>query len=641
MAIGKGRRCRVRRARSVAAWSFVLVTLCAVGAAGAQSAPGAEAPDTTAVPPLVAVVVDTLPQSWSQLRADDNVSSGLAPAELSRDELERAGARTPFQVLALVPGFHTMEVASIIDVGAVAADGSYGGVDLTVDHLPVRLARMEGKDLSAMLLDRLSPHAGYASLASMGRLSLAAARPSQQTGGRPVRFDTRELAPEEGPSRSRVAVHTAGYGFTGGGLTLFDQREWFSYRVGVMNGTAGRSGAIDHVSTRLAAIDLDWKVAGWRFSGRSRNAEHDRFWKFGQALKLDAQATTLIATRGDSLYPAWRLHVGFADDRLNGDAHNAEFKRRGWDGGVRFTPAWQPVWAAVAVSRDQVILRGVTQRFEPVVERANGRVGGMLGAGPLRLRLEGRARVSDRHAPKLAGEARLQVSLDEHWQLFAAAERRYGRPTLDQEVLAIGNTPADPERHDVFEVGVQASAPATLTVSLARRHLADVPFIDVTSDADPWPTFRFRGRQAAHWHSHAAVLSPPLGRFAVRLGGSIDHYALDDDPRWAPAFVPELNARGTASAELVFFGGDLVLRPRVDAVVVGERYDFAGGRLGEYLRLDMNLVAIMLGGADLELGARNLTSEFYPLAVIDPQTGLPYTDTGRNLTAGIRWRFLD
>jgi hypothetical protein len=83
------------------------------------------------------------------------------------------------------------------------------------------------------------------------------------------------------------------------------------------------------------------------------------------------------------------------------------------------------------------------------------------------------------------------------------------------------------------------------------------------------------------------------------------------------------------------------LRPRVDALFVGEYHDFAGRHLDGHARVDGVLIAVMGGDMDLELRIRNLTDRRFPLAVIDPESGDLYVDSGRMSLFVIRWRFSD
>jgi hypothetical protein len=155
----------------------------------------------------------------------------------------------------------------------------------------------------------------------------------------------------------------------------------------------------------------------------------------------------------------------------------------------------------------------------------------------------------------------------------------------------------------------------------------------------PWPEFQFTGLRSRHWEVRGA-LSVEGGPAGLAAGVSGSRLFAIDDPSGRAPFVPEGIARAFATFRLSLFGGDFVLRPRLDALLVGELEDFAGRRLGGHTRVDGVLVAVVATDMDLEFRIRNLTDRRYPLAVVDPESGGGhYLDSGRMSLFVLRWRF--
>jgi hypothetical protein len=221
------------------------------------------------------------------------------------------------------------------------------------------------------------------------------------------------------------------------------------------------------------------------------------------------------------------------------------------------------------------------------------------------------------------------------------AERGHRAPTLDQEVLARGGAVAEPERLDVVGARLEHAGRWTAALAVARRHLDHVPEIVAEDATQPWPLYDFRGGTSAHWGLEAGLLSPAAPLWKLRVGIHGNLLVVDGARQAAPAFVPRSEARGFLIAEAALLEGDLVLRPRVDAVAIGERFDFADRRLAGFLRVDATLVATVVGPVDLELAMRNLTDRRAPLPVVEPASGALYLDSGRMTLVGIRWNLLD
>ena len=374
--------------------------------AGADSVAGLPeaGADSVAVFPEAGVAVAALPDTAAAVVVlPDTALSGppvlgqpLAETRVDRDETERTGAHTPFQLVGLLPAHRAVEVCGTTAVGALATRGSFGAAQLEVDGWTVRLPRLEGRDLAALSLDRLGPHAGLSSYASLGSLR-ASSRPRRCAPHRQaIALRTVEPASQSG-ARSRVAVYTGDFDFTGGGVTLFDRRGRLDYQLGVMNGSAGRSGALESMSTRLAMIDLGWLAGHGRWSLGTRNGERNLTWKSTAGWRqFDQTARLGYAHRDSTGGPEWSLHLTGLDDRLSGSEFPAvEFRRRGLklDGTLVAQRSRQPLWARVRLGRDWFSLRSVSETLAPRVERGTlelgttpglGQAGTLSGSGSLR-----------------------------------------------------------------------------------------------------------------------------------------------------------------------------------------------------------------------------------------------------------------
>jgi hypothetical protein len=225
--------------------------------------------------------------------------------------------------------------------------------------------------------------------------------------------------------------------------------------------------------------------------------------------------------------------------------------------------------------------------------------------------------------------------------LELTASRHHHAPTLDQEVQALGQPVAEPERRDELGLCFEHAGRWVLSAGAWRRHLGYVPTITDLTYEGPWPRFTFDTLETAHWEVAGGLLTPPVTRIRLRLGAWGSLLEIADDPRLSPAWVPRYTALAYAVAALDFFGGNLKLRPRLDVQLVGPHNDFAGFELDAYARLDGTLVAVMSQALDLELALRNMTGNRYPLPVVEPTTGGLYLDSGQNLILGLRWKLLD
>ncbi len=592
---------------------------------------------------------------WMRLRAlGDTLVVG-------RHEIDRAGAHQATDLLSRLPGVHAAEPTFSTPIGALAVAGSFAWPELRADDWTLRTPRMEGRDLSRLLLDRLGPGLGFVPFAGPGELR------SIDAPGRGAESPSVRLAPAEpagdSSAASRVAVETGGYGLAAAGVTFADRQGRFSWGFGADNARNGRTGSIEHAAMRLAMLDAAWAADFARIALSLRNAESPVQWKDGREISHFDQGAALTMIAGDTLGPAWGLRVTGRDDRLSGDEFpGVEFKRKGLlveaNGWAR--PRW-PLWWRASGEEDWFSVRHPGGVYSPRVSRAVGEAGARLGRGGLevargglgeigeRLALDvaGSLRVSDRHAPSAGGHAELLVALPEDFLVGIGGGRVQLAPTYDQEVLVPGNPEAIPERHDSY--GVRATREGRLTFGLEgmRREITHQPFVSEDVSGEPWPQFSFVERRTRHWEVRAAFSARggPLGLEAGVWGSRL--FADDDFGDAAlfrngvAPFVPEALGRAFASLRWSWFGGDLVVHPRIEFLAVGERGDFAGARLPGYGRLDLSVVGIVAGDADLELWTRNLLDQRYDLAVIEPTSGDPYVDSGRAAAFVFRWRFLN
>jgi hypothetical protein len=202
-------------------------------------------------------------------------------------------------------------------------------------------------------------------------------------------------------------------------------------------------------------------------------------------------------------------------------------------------------------------------------------------------------------------------------------------------VLVRGSPVAEPERHDAATVRLDRQGPLGVGILVARRNLAHLPVVVGDSASAPTPEFEFATQENKHWEIRG-VLSTPPGPYGFTLGAWASRFAMVAGE--LPAFVPEGVGRAYVALRFGFLDGDLVLRPRIDGVWVGESRDFDGGGVGHHGQLDATLVAIVGRQMDLEVRMRNALNHHYRLPVIDQATDELYLDSGRVTTVGIRWR---
>lgn len=568
---------------------------------------------------------------WTRLTAVDDTLI------VSREELERTGAHQPVEFISLTPGVHALEGSATVPIGALAVGGSFASVDLAADGWQVRLPRLEGLDLSRLSLDRVGPGLTTIPLTSPGALRVTE-RPAAGPSGLAI-----GLAPAETVSDSalsRIAAVRGGFGWSGGGLLFADRRGRFSYGFGADNVSAERSGAVEDVSTRVAMIDFGVGTSWGRLAASARGSEASVLWKSGQRFKQDDQGVRIAAVIGDTLGPAWSLRVATIDNRLSGsEIPGIEFLRKG----LRLEARWwqrpsMPAWGRLTAERDWFAIEYDGGVYAPRVNRVRAETG--TGIEWERTRLDAALAIiaSDRHSLRIGGRAELTMALGRGLRAGIGASRAHRAPTLDQEVLAPGNPVAEPERHDAFTARIQREGRFSFAVIGARRHLDHQPMVSAEVRERPWPEFRFAELGSRHWEVRGAlsIEGGPLGLSTGIWGSRL--FSIDDSVRQVP-FVPDGVARAFAALRLSFFDGDFVLRPRLDALLVGEQRDFGGQRLGGHTRLDGVLIAVMAGDMDLEFRLRNLTDRRYPLAVEDPVSGGLYLDSGRMGLFVLRWRF--
>jgi hypothetical protein len=617
---------------------------------------GESVPDSLRVPirgPLSGerrAVVPADRPPWMQLRA---IGDTLV---VGRYETDRIGAHTATDVLSRLPAVHAAEPTFASPVGALAVAGSFAWPELRADDWSLRTPRLEGRDLSRLLLDRLGPGLGFVPLAGPGEL---------RTIDAPVRggeSPSVRLAPAEPPgdsAASRFAVETGGYGLAAAGITFADQDGRFSWGFGADNARTGRTGAIEHAATRLTMLDAAWAAGFARIALSLRNGEIPVQWKDGRETNRFDQGAALAMIAGDTLGPAWGLRVTGRDDRLSGDEFpGIEFKRKGLlveaNGWAR---PGRPFWWRASGEQDWFAVRYPGGIYDPHVSRAVGEAGVRLGragaAGPgamgqrLLLDVAGSLRVSDRHAPSAGGHAELEIALPEDIRIGIGGGRVHLAPTYDQEVLVPRNPEATPERHDTYGLRATREGRLTLGLEALSREIAHQPFVSEDASGEPWPQFRFVERRTRHLEVRAAF-SARGGPLGLEVGVWGSRLFADEDfgdaalfRNGIAPFVPEALGRAFASLRWSWFGGNFVVHPRVEFLAVGERGDFAGERLPGYGRLDVSVVGIVAEDVDLELWTRNLLDQRYDLAVIEPLSGDPYVDSGRAAAFVFRWRFLN
>ncbi len=564
---------------------------------------------------------------------------------VDRNEIDRVGVHEPLEFLSRLPGAAATEAAATIPVGAVATGGSFATVAPRADGFVVRLPRLEGRDFSQLLLDRLGPGPDFIPVATGPGEFRVFDSPERGFGSPGTAFAPAE--PVADSSRSRFGATTGGYGFAGGGISFSDRRGRLSYGFGVDNTRAERSGGIDYASTRLTMLDAAWAAGFGRLAVSTRNASMPIGWKDGRRTSHFDQSIALSVVAGDTLGPAWALQAVGSDDRHSGSAlPGIEFKRKGLgltaEGWQR--PMWS-LWWRLHGEHDWFTVRHPGGSYTPRVIRAQGEVGTHLGRGMIATDLALALRVSDRHAPRPGGRAELVFALPGAFALGLGAGRTYFAPTYDQEVLVPGNPPAEPERHDELALRLTREGGVTFGLMAVRRAIAFQPFVSAEISDRPWPQFLFTERESRLWDARGqlAFTGGPLGLaagvWASRLfpdGGSGE----SSSDELAP-FVPEGTGRVFASLRMSLFGGDLIIMPRAELIGVGERRDFAGERLAGYGRLDAAIVGVVAGDVDLEFWMRNMLSQNYALAVVNTESGGLYVDSGRMGAFALRWRFLN
>lgn len=576
----------------------------------------------------------------------------VAPGDtlvLSRNEVERTGAHFPLDLLAFIPGAHALSASGTVPFGAVTMSGSFAIPELTSDGWPIRLPRLEGRDLSRRLLDRLGPGPTLVPLAAPGELQIVDRGGLGTTPA--VRWTPSE--PVADSAQSRIAVYHGGFGLTGGGLVFSDRRGSMQYGFGFDNTGAKRSGSIDGTSTRLAMIDAGGVTSWGRITASLRGTEADIDWKNGRQLKHDDQGAAVEAVLDRVLGPAWSLRFEVLDDRLNGNEFpGREFKRKGAHLQTRWWAGRSPVaWFGLAGERDRFKVRGPGSVLAPLVLRgrveAGARLGGTPGkegGGSHQLHLGFALRASDRHSPRSGGQVELQMKLPQSLRLGVGASREHRAPTFDQEVLVRGRPAAEPERHDAATLQLDmlgqpgsAARPARpgLGILVARRRLAHQPVVIKESATGPWPEFDFATHATEHWEMRAMLSTPP-GPFGFEAGAWGSRFDVVGGA--LPTLMPKAVGRAYVTLRFDLLGGDLILRPRMDGLLVGSSHDFAGERVAGHARLDATVVAIVGENVDLELQVRNALDHRYRLAVLDPTSNQLDLDSGRVTTVGLRWR---
>lgn len=609
-----------------------------VAAAGTDSA-------TSALPSRERTVVEIRPDSSFNVPPDTGKppwASLATPGDtlfLYRDEVERTGAHLPLELLALIPGTQALEASATAPAGALFLGGSFAAPEITSDGWLVRLPRLEGRDLSHLLLDRLGPGPALIPLAGPGDLLLT--HEAGSISGMPVvHFFPAE--PVADSSHSRVAVYHSGSSLTGGGVVLSDRRGPVYYGLGLDNTGAGALGGVSDVSTRLAMIDAGGVTSWGRVAMSLRATESAIEWKNARRLKHDDQGAALEAIAGDTLGPAWSLRFSVLDDRLSGsDLPGREFRRKGGRVDARWWPRPPfPAWLRLVGERDWLAVRFPGGVFAPRVNRGQIEGGAELAAGGLG-RLHGAAtlRASDRHPPRPGGRVAIERPLAGKLGLGAGVSRVYRPPTLDQEVLVGGQPPAEPERHDAAELWLTHQASLHADLLITRRWLAHQPVVLKETSGERSPEFEFETNELEHWELRVLFSSPtgPLG-LAAGLWGS-RFFPVGGTPS-LPAFASETLGRAFVTLDLDLLHDALVLRPRLEALVLGEYRDFAERRVGGHTRLDATLVAVVGRQVDLELRVRNALDRRYPLAVLDSATDELLLDSGRLILIGIRWRLI-
>lgn len=591
---------------------------------------------------------------WMRLRASGDT------LVVGRHEIDRVGTHQVIDLISYVPAVHAAEAAFSTPVGALAVAGSFAWPELRADDWVLRTPRLEGRDLSRLLLDRLGPGPGFVPLAGPGELRVVDA-PVRGAESPSVRLAPAEPAGDS--AVSRMAVETGGYDFAGAGVTFADRQGRFSWGFGADNARSGRNGSIEHATTRLTMLDAAWAAGFARIGLSLRNAEVPVTFKDGRETNRFDQGAALAMIAGDTLGPAWGLRVTGRDDRLSGSEFpGVEFKRKGL---LVEANGWprprRPVWWRASGEQDWFAVRHPGGKYSPRVSRLVGEAGARFGfggpgldearrgqaGGRVAVDLSGSLRVSDRHAPRAGGRAEIQVELPAAVRVGLGGGRLHLAPTYDQEVLVPGNPEAVPEQHDSYTVRVTRDGPLTCGLEAARREIVHQPFVSEDAGGEPWPQFGFVERRTRHWEIRAALshTGGPLGLAAGVWGSRLfpdedfGDAALFRDGL-AP-FVPAEVGRAFASLRFSFFREDLVIMPRIEILGVGERSDLAGERLPGYARLDGSLVGIVAGDVDLEFWTRNLLDRRYDLAVIEPTSGDPYVDSGRAAAFVLRWRFLN
>ncbi len=604
------------------------------------------AADTTAlrgsVPDTSAARVDTtaarldLPLGTVRLAPRQELLQPGAHYRVERADVERAGARSPIEVLGRTPGAYVETSGTTAGGGALARGGSWAGWAIGVDGFPVTTPRLDGFDLASAALGHLGPPLDWSHYASIGSFYRGGRDSLHVDPGR-IEWATRE-AQRDGGAQSRVVVHHAGEAMTAGGVTLTDRRQVLDYWLGVMNGHIGANGPLAELSTRLASFDAAYRRSGWMFDAAVRNGERRYTWKDGRATQAFDQGARLVASRrwGDV---AFQSRVLALDDRLSANA-SPDYRRRRFAAGLDVESIGAYGWfASVDGEADRMSIRSADRRLEPAVSRGVFEVGSAGQMGEWSWLAAGGGWASQVYAPELGGRVQLAWQPDPRWSVEGRARRQWWVPSADQEVLGVSRP--RPERHDLAAATLDVDWGWRVSTTVTAHRGAGRATLEETLRTAPWPRYAF-GFDTTEWlETEWSVLSPEVTPWRWQLGLTHTRFFLAAGSGPLPAFHPDEVARGVLSAKLDLFGGNMRLRPRLDVTYVGRRDDGSGVVLGDYLRTDGALVAIMSEQMDLEIAMRNMGHRAYPVAVRDQRTGAWFPAAGRTVMVGVRWRLLD
>ncbi len=646
------------RAVSVLWLGLALITLAR--GAGAAEAPGDSAQGQDLPPPRPPAGVlgrpDSVVLTPYRPGALEGEEKALIPADrppwerfaapgdtlvLGRYEVDRVGAHQLPELLSRIPGIHALEVSATAPLGAVTQAGSFALPPRSSDAWTIRQPRMEGMDLSRLLLDRLGPGATWVPVLAAGEFRVI---DTPLFGPETPEVRLAPAEPVGDSASSRMAIETGSFGLAGGGILFSDHRGRLSYGFGADNTRAKRSGSIQDASPRVSIVEMGWAADRGRLGIHLRNSEIPIGFKDGRRINNFDQGMAADFVAGDTLGPAWALRVVGRDDRLSGsELPGVEFKRKGLVIEVQsYERPGRPVYARIVGERDWFAVRHAEGAYAPRVTRIQGEAGGHLAVGAGRIDLAGGLRVSDRHALKGSGRAELSLALPAALVVGMSGGRVQHAPTYDQEVLVPENPVADPERHDSIALRVVREGLISFGVVTAWREITHQPFVTEEIHDRPWPQFAVTTSDSRHWEVRGSLsfTGGPLGMAAGAWGSRFFNDESFGRGDLAP-FVPEEVGRAFASLRISLLGGDLVVMPRAEFLAVGDRTGLAGERLPGYGRLDAAVISVVGGDVDLEVWARNLLDRRYPLAVYDPSSGDLYADSGRMAAFALRWRFLN